>query len=53
MAKRATAVVRVIGIVAVSTLVLSGCMSMRDDSMMMKKDDGAKMKNDSTMMDEK
>ena len=43
----------VIGMVIVSALVLGGCASMSDDSMMMKKDDGTMMKKDDKMMDKK
>ena len=39
MAKATKTVAGVIGMVIISVLVLGGCMSMRDESMMMKKDD--------------
>jgi len=45
MAKATKAAAGVIGMVIISVLVLGGCMSMRDESMMMKKDD--------SMMDKK
>ena len=45
MAKATKAAAGVIGMVIISMLVLGGCMSMRDESMMMKKDD--------SMMDKK
>ncbi|OLD94294.1 MAG: hypothetical protein AUG80_18785 [Candidatus Rokubacteria bacterium 13_1_20CM_4_68_9] len=45
MAKATKTVAGVIGMVIISAFVLGGCMSMRDESMMMKKDD--------SMMDKK